>query len=785
MMGASDLLKETLGDFPVGDITCNLLAAKAMVRNGLAVVLIEPMGSKPLCILNERQRAAADKEAQANARAAGTVRWDMVRHPCGLNHAIVDAKELAKPRVKELLAAGANLAVVPGLSSARVIIVDLDKEEEVRGFREDWADGDPEFDLDDPPPITVSSPGKMRLELDGTEVWAHKHGGHQWFTAPEGFVFPASPGKIKGKSGWVAYFGSDCYVIVPPSVRAEGPYRLTGATMEAPRWLLDRILAADNTAALEERLERIQNAEGDDDIDEWSARTSWDELLRLCGWTPTGKLDTCACPTWTRPGTPAHDKSATAHEAGCVQYDTSAGHGPIHAWSDSVSWGGQKTVTKLTFLAYERYDGDMVAAMASIGVTPAGLDRDFSELEFEEGLDLILDAGAVTPSPKAGDLWGEEEESQEKRGTWHKRDLTAILAGTDVRPEAKFLPRVDGPALLYPGLTHSVHGESESAKSLVLMGEAVRVMQAGGRVLWISCDSDEREDVARALKYGCPPEVVLAQLDYVRPEEPADMDRDGFLELFTDTYDLAVIDGVTDAMLLVVGGDQKDPNNAATLFSRRLPERLAERTGAAVVLIDHVTKDRDGRGRHAIGGQAKLAKITGAAYMVQPGSQPPKLGGVGEVVFRIGKDRPGSVRPHGGPWRASDRSQEIARITIDDTGSHTVMTVNGPADPMDQEEEELPKSADSAPPCKTMERLSEAIASWPDGISKTSLQRQYGGNSAENRLAIDWLQRLGYVEQVSNKGALIQCHLVPYKEIYGDTPAADLDTLNDDSESDD
>ncbi len=49
---------------------------------------------------------------------------------------------------------------------------------------------------------------------------------------------------------------------------------------------------------------------------------------------------------------------------------------------------------------------------------------------------------------------------------------------------------------------------------------------------------------------------------------------------------------------------------------RSFPRQVAEQTGAAVVMIDHVTKDSESRGRFAIGGQAKLAGLTGAAYTV-------------------------------------------------------------------------------------------------------------------------------------------------------------------------
>ena len=99
------------------------------------------------------------------------------------------------------------------------------------------------------------------------------------------------------------------------------------------------------------------------------------------------------------------------------------------------------------------------------------------------------------------------------------------------------------------------------------------------------------------------------------------------------------------------------------------PARIAARTGAAVGLIDHVTKDPTSRGRWAIGGQAKMSGLTGASYMVEV-ARIFGEGLCGEVVLRLGKDRPGTLKRHCGPVRKSDKTQEAARIVIDSTDGH-------------------------------------------------------------------------------------------------------------------
>lgn len=370
MMGAADLFKEALGDLPEADITFNTVAAKALIRAGLAVVLCHPGSKRPACTLDARAAKKADLEAQADAQAAGNRYWHKVKHECGKKHLITELKDLNRARIKKLLADGANVGVMAGAGTTRLLIADLDTTEQRRAFIATW---ERETGEDFTDPMTVSSPGVRNVAKDGTEQWIHKDGGHYWLIVPDDVEIPPGVSVYEGEGGWKVYV-RDSYALVPPSVRPEGPYLLTGGVLEAPAWLLDRLQAQAVEAAerKEKALERLKD--GPQDIDDWAAVTPWTELLEAAGWRDAQAHDTCGCPIWTRPGNPAHIKSATAHEAGCSRYDTSLGYGPIHAWSDEVRWGGSQTVNKLTFLAWTKHDGDMVAAMRSIGVEPRGMD---------------------------------------------------------------------------------------------------------------------------------------------------------------------------------------------------------------------------------------------------------------------------------------------------------------------------------------------------------------------------------------------------------------------------
>ena len=232
-----------------------------------------------------------------------------------------------------------------------------------------------------------------------------------------------------------------------------------------------------------------------------------------------------------------------------------------------------------------------------------------------------------------------DEHSVVQNRSWSRIDLTAILDGSIEPARPTMMPRTDGKCLVYPGLVHSLHGESESGKSWIVEHESSRQLQAGGRVLYIDAESDPAAVVSRLRLLGCTPEQITQGFDYRRPETRPDMDLEGWEDMMSRRYDFAVIDGVTDAMSLF-GRGSNDNDDIAT-WMRLFPRQLARATGAAVVLVDHVTKSTDGRGRFAIGGQAKMASLDGAAYSVDV-VDPMGVGLKGRLRLRVAKDRPGT-----------------------------------------------------------------------------------------------------------------------------------------------
>ncbi|MFL0237810.1 bifunctional DNA primase/polymerase [Mycobacterium sp. SMC-17] len=253
--------------------------------------------------------------------------------------------------------------------------------------------------------------------------------------------------------------------------------------------------------------------------------------------------------------------------------------------------------------------------------------------------------------------------------SWAAIDLRAAMRDA-VNVVATVLHRSDGAALFYPGKVHSVHGESESGKSWLALCAAAECMGRGQPVLYVDFEDSAASVAKRLLLLGvemdslCNPEMFRYINPEINPAKGTTADKQAFVDTVNGTYSLAVIDGVTESMTLY-GLSGKDSDDVAT-WHQQLPKVLARHTGAAVVCIDHVTKDPTTRSRWAQGSQHKMAALDGAAYVVEAES-PLAVGQAGRVSVRVAKDRPGRVRGLAGKWRKSDRTQHVADLHLDST----------------------------------------------------------------------------------------------------------------------
>lgn len=337
-------------------------AGEGMVRAGLAIVLNRPGTKIPMCTLTAIERKRADQEEQDAAALRGDPRAHTRLHACGLSHAITDEKTATRVLTRLSRRERFNLGVEPRAS--RVLIVDVDTSTQAAAFAMRCGQ--------DRPTLTVRSPGQR----DRAGNWAHKDGGHIWFSVPEDVELPTGLGIHTDASGWSAIWGEH-QVLVPPSMREEGPYVLVGSMHPLPGWLLD--LVTTEALAQQERREEAKARRalsGPSGIDDWAATMTWADILTADGWTETGLVKNCGCPQWTAPGEHASPESATAHEPGCSVYVCERGHGPLHVWTDSpsdavaaaVSEYGTRTLTMLQVLTFTEGAGHMGRTLENLGI---------------------------------------------------------------------------------------------------------------------------------------------------------------------------------------------------------------------------------------------------------------------------------------------------------------------------------------------------------------------------------------------------------------------------------
>ncbi|MCB8912061.1 bifunctional DNA primase/polymerase [Rhodococcus rhodochrous] len=362
----ADVLTKLLASVPTTNDDADLTTyLRALTTHGLAVLFIAPGQKTPVDMRSPKERREADETAQEAAKAAGRADWTHAKAPAGVHLASSDPEVLEHYLAKYRTAYGdrpVNLAVAVGPS--RLVIVDADTASQLDAFLTDAGM------VGEPP--TVRSPGAKNA--DGT--WVHSDGGHYWFALEDGDELPTDGTGSVTATGDYAVLWRDRYVLIPPSVRPEGEYTVTGRVHALPESVRATIAAA-VTTRLEARERASVPGALADDIDAWAESVPWADILEPRGWTLAARPDRCGCDTWTAPGEHASPKSATTHETGCTLDKYTVVNAPMHIWTDNpgdeletwISERGTKTLSKLQTVAALYFDGDVGAMMEAQGLT--------------------------------------------------------------------------------------------------------------------------------------------------------------------------------------------------------------------------------------------------------------------------------------------------------------------------------------------------------------------------------------------------------------------------------
>jgi hypothetical protein len=304
------------------------------------------------------------------------------------------------------------------------------------------------------------------------------------------------------------------------------------------------------------------------------------------------------------------------------------------------------------------------------------------------------------------------------RHSWQPVELGRLK---DFAPPA---PTLSG--ISYPGTLTIVYAEPESLKSWLEIIVGLETIRAGRSVVWIDFETDARSTLARLRALGTT-DSELERFLYVQPSDPlTDAATRGDVEGLVAEHRPALV--VVDAMagcLALHGLNQNDADDVERLYSVILrPLRSGD---ACLAIVDHVTKDRETRGRWPTGSQRKLgaADVGLSLELVRAFSR----GGSGAARVRVTKDRLGGLpRPY-------CAQLELASDAI--TGAVTWTL----AEAVDHEDGESHWR-----PTIYMERVSTFLEHQAEPVSRNEIEQSVTGKARYLRQAIDALIADGFVE---------------------------------------
>jgi len=205
--------------------------------------------------------------------------------------------------------------------------------------------------------------------------------------------------------------------------------------------------------------------------------------------------------------------------------------------------------------------------------------------------------------------------------TWAPVDLSTV---DEIVEEATVLTRADGIGLMYRGRIHWWQGESESHKTWIVLVGAKQTLDGGGNVAYVDFEDHPSTVKARLVALGVAESVICdpSRFAYLRPDEP--LTKDALVDLTRTITDvapaLAILDGVSESMAM----EDLDPNATSDTaqWIKLLPRKIADAPSRpAVAVLDHTTKQIEGRRGWAIGSQHKKAGTDGPRSTCKPSAR--------------------------------------------------------------------------------------------------------------------------------------------------------------------
>lgn len=266
-------------------------------------------------------------------------------------------------------------------------------------------------------------------------------------------------------------------------------------------------------------------------------------------------------------------------------------------------------------------------------------------------------------------------------GTTEERlyvDVAEVFAGKADPPEPNILPFIEDSYLFYAGEFNLIFGDTESGKTwLCLAAVASTIAGGAGRAVVIDLDHNGARSLLNRLEMlGAPRELLCDQQVFrlAEPETNAEL-KDVVADLEVFKPDVVVLDSLGEVMPLF-----RANSNSADDFTVVHTEVIKplKQAGAAVLVVDHLSKSAESRKFGPTGTVAKTRAVGGIAVRVSA-EKPFRPGEGGAARLELYKDRHGGVRKQvaGGDTRSGlgtfSLTDEAGQLTY---GFHSARAVS-------------------------------------------------------------------------------------------------------------
>ena len=229
-------------------------------------------------------------------------------------------------------------------------------------------------------------------------------------------------------------------------------------------------------------------------------------------------------------------------------------------------------------------------------------------------------------------------------------DVAGLMDGGELERELPtMLKRGDGKCLIYPGRLHSIYGEPGHGKTWVSLHLVRERLEQHETVAYLDYDEDDggKSMALRLRSLGVDSGLVRDFLRYLNPQGMGS-NQLAWIKLKEQIREwkptVVIVDTMAPA-LVELGLNEKDNSEVGAWYAHARWLLRGLKPQAALVIIDHVVKSGEGRGRWARGAGDKLGRLH-AAYGVES-TVPFSRTNPGHIRLVIAKDRGGEVGREG------------------------------------------------------------------------------------------------------------------------------------------